>query len=181
LLSAINAGDAKAEEDLIPLLYDELHALARYYMRGENLGHTLQTTALVHEAYLRLCGDTGDSINDKTHYMRLAARAMRRVLIDSARRKRAVKKGGDRKKEPLEIADAFITNESVDFLDLDESLEKLSGIDPELAQLVELRFFGGLTVDETAQVLGAKPWISPRTVKSDWKMAKVWLKNDMGE
>jgi RNA polymerase sigma factor (TIGR02999 family) len=175
LLLSINAGNAEAEENLLIILYDELHAMAQYYMRGENAGHTLQTTALVHEAFLRLSGNAGITINDKAHYMRLAARAMRRVLIDHARSRQTQKKGGGHPKEPLEIANAYVANESVDLLDLDQALKKLSEIDPALTQLVELRFFGGLTVEETAQVLE----VSPRTVKTHWKMAKVWLKNNM--
>jgi len=175
LLSDLNAGKTGAEEALLPLVYDELHALARHYMKAEGPGHTLQTTALVHEAYLRLAGDQLGSYNDKTHYMRLAARVMRRVLIDYARRKRAQKKGGGWQKCPLEMVDGFEVDSSIDLLVLDEALEKLAEMDPQLCELVELRYFGGLTVEESAQVLK----VSSRTVKSSWKMAKVWLKQQI--
>ncbi len=175
LLEKVNAGKEGAEEALIPFLYNELRNLAHYYMSDERRDHTLQTTALVNEAYIRLCGGEKMDFAGKAHYMRLAARTMRRVLIDHARSKQSLKKGGGWVRMPLEDLDDFQIDDSVDMIALDEALEKLSEVDPKLAQLVELKFFGGLTVEETARVLD----ISPRTVKSDWQMAKVWLKQEL--
>ncbi len=175
LLEDLNAGKTEAQEVLLPLLYNELRALARFHMRDERSGHTLQTTALVHEAYLRLCDGRAETWENKAHYMRMAARAMRRVLVDHARRKRAAKRGGGSKKESLEMADGFEIEGTIDLIALDEALKKLANLDPRLGQIVELRFFGGLTADEAAHVLG----VSPRTIKYEWKMAKVWLKHEM--
>jgi len=175
LLEDLNAGKAEAQEVLLPLLYNELRALARYHMRDERSDHTLQTTALVHEAYLRLCGRKAETWENKAHYMRVATRAMRRVLVDHARRKYSDKRGGSRRKEPLEMADGFQIESTIDLIALDTALEKLTAMDPRLGQIVELRFFGGLTAEETAHVLG----VSPRTIKYEWKMAKVWLKHEM--
>jgi len=175
LLEDLNSGKIEAEEKLLPLIYDELHALASYFMRDERAGHTLQTTALVHEAYLRLSGMKNDPLNNKTHYMRLAATAMRRVLIDHARKKNSLKGGGGRRRELIEMADEFWTDSAIDPIELDQAIEKLAKLDSNLAQIVELRFFAGLTVDETACVIG----LSPRTVKYDWKMAKAWLKKEL--
>jgi len=175
LLKELSAGKEGAEEMLLPLIYDELRALARHFMGHERTGHTLQTTALVHEAYLRLCGSNQESWNDKAHYMRLAARAMRRVLIDHARRKSSQKRGGGAHKTTLEPGMAIQIDDTIDLLALDQALCKLAALDDRLSQVVELRYFCGLTVEETAKVLGA----SPRTVKSDWKMAKAWLKQEL--
>ncbi len=175
LLNELSAGKEGAEGELLPLIYDELRALARYFMRNERTGHTLQTTALVHEAYLRLCGSRQDSWENKAHYMRLAARAMRRVLVDHARRKYSQKRGGEAARVPLDPGMAIQIDETIDHLALDEALTKLAALDPRLCQVVELRYFCGLTVDETAKVIGT----SPRTTKSDWKMAKAWLKQEL--
>jgi RNA polymerase sigma factor (TIGR02999 family) len=172
LLSDLNAGKKGAEAALFPLVYDQLRALASHFMRDERPSHTLQTTALVHEAYLRLGGIKEESWENRAHYLRVAAQAMRRVLIDHARHKKSGKKGGGWQRESLDQA-AFILGEpSIDLVALDQALTQLSDMDPQLGQVVELRFFGGLTVEETARVLG----ISPRTVKSDWRMARAWLK-----
>ena len=160
----------------MPLIYNELRALAKRYMRGERSGHTLQTTALVHEAYIKLGGVTEISWESRAHYLRVASQAMRRVLIDHARRKKADKKGGKRTREPLDRAADIMEKASVDLLELDSAIDKLAKIDPQLAQVVELRFFGGLTVEETAKVIG----ISKTTVKEDWSLAKAWLKQEMG-
>jgi len=176
LLADLNAGKEGAAETLLPLLYDELRSLARYYMRGERKGHTLQTTALVHEAYLRLCGTEDSAWDNRSHYMRVAARAMRHGLIDHARQKKTDKRGGKRQREPLDMVDHLLGDGSVDLLALDHALTDLAEMDPRLAQIVELRFFGGLTIEETARVLD----ISPRTVKYDWKLAKAWLKEELG-
>ena len=175
LLNELSAGKEGAADALLPLIYDELRALARHFMGDERTGHTLQTTALVHEAYLRLCGSKQGNWDSKAHYMRVAARAMRRVLIDHARRKHSKKRGGDAHRTDLDRVMAIQIDDSIDLLSLDEALTKLSELDPRLVQVVELRYFCGLTVEETAKVLG----ISPRTTKSDWKMARAWLKQEL--
>ncbi|MHC4946569.1 MAG: sigma-70 family RNA polymerase sigma factor [Planctomycetota bacterium] len=175
LLNDLNAGKVGAEEALLPMVYDELRALAKYYMRDERSDHTLQTTALVHEAYIKMGGLEGEGLENKAHYMRVAARAMRRVLIDHARRKQAGKHGGGRRKQALEQAEVFLGEPSIDLIALDESLEKLGELDPSLTQVVELRFFGGLTAEETAKVLG----VSVRKVMYDWRIARAWLKQGL--
>ncbi|MBD3235936.1 MAG: sigma-70 family RNA polymerase sigma factor [Candidatus Eisenbacteria bacterium] len=175
LLKALTAGREGAEEALLPLIYDELRALAHHFMANERAGHTLQTTALVHEAYLRLCGSAPQDWANKSHYMRVAARAMRRVLIDHARRKHAQKRGGRARPTELEPEMAIQLDDTVDLLALDRALTKLSSLDPRMGQVVELRYFCGLTIEETADVLGA----SPRTVKTDWTMARAWLKQEL--
>jgi RNA polymerase sigma factor (TIGR02999 family) len=175
LLADLRAGKEDAAENLLPLLYDELHALARYYMQDEKRGHTLQTTALVHEAYLRLCGSADQSWENRAHYLRVAARAMRHVLIDHARRKLAEKRGGRRNRESLDMVDRLLGESRVDLVGLDHALNSLSELDPRMEQIVELRFFSGLTIEETAKVLG----VSPRTVKYDWTLAKAWLKEEL--
>jgi RNA polymerase sigma factor (TIGR02999 family) len=177
LLKDLRDGKQDAKEALLPLLYEELRALARHFMQDERAGHTLQTTALVHEAYIRMGGRKDDAIENKTHYMRIAAQAMRRVLIDHARRKQSTKHGGGRQREVVENFDEFSINTSIDLIALDSAIEKLASLDPQLAQVVELRFFGGLTIEETAKVMG----VSPRTVKYDWRMAKAWLREEMQE
>lgn len=175
LLQDLSAGSRGAEEVLFPLVYDELWALAKGYMSRERPEHTLQTTALVHEAYLRLGGMTETAWESRAHYLRVASKAMRRVLIDHARRKRSEKLGGDRRKEPLDNAAVFIGDPSLDLLALEDVLRKLAEVEPRMESLVELRFFGGLTVEETARILG----ISDRTVRNDWRIAKAWLKREM--
>jgi RNA polymerase sigma factor (TIGR02999 family) len=175
LLKELSAGKEGAKEALLPLIYDELRALARYFLRDERAAHTLQTTELVHEAYIRLCGLEQETSEGKIQYMRLAAQAMRRVLIDHARRKYSQKRGGRRRRTSLNPAMGIKIEDTVDLLALDQALHNLSDLDPRLGQVVELRYFGGLTVEETARVLD----ISPRTVKSDWKMAKAWLKQEL--
>jgi len=149
LLEDLDSGKEGAEEELLPLLYEELRSLARWYMRNTSPGHTLQTTALVHEAYIRLRGSKGRTPDDRTRYMRLAARAMRSVLIDHARRSKAAKRGGNQPRVLLEVADGIRVGTTVDLLALDSALERLTELDARLSQVVELRFFAGLT--ETAQ------------------------------
>lgn len=175
LLDRLNAGQEEAAEALLPLVYEELHALAHHYMRDERGGHTLQTTALVHEAFLKLGGREDLAFEDRGHFLRVAARAMRRVLIDHARRKQAEKHGGGRPRESIEEVEVFLGEPSVDFLALDEALDRLGALDPHLAQVVELRFFAGLSAEETASVLG----VSVRKVMYDWRMARAWLKQTM--
>ena len=175
LLSDLHAGKESVEEALLPLVYGELRALARHYMRKERSGHTLQTTALVHEAFIRLSGVKAESWENKKHYLRLAARAMRRVLIDHARRKKSLKKGKRGWLETIENAAVFEREPSIDLIALDDALKHLCALDEDLGKVVELRFFGGLTIEETANVLG----VSPRTVVYNWRLAKAWLKEKM--
>ena len=169
LLNAVARGHEDAGEALLPLVYEELRGLARTFMRFERQDHTLQTTALVHEAWLRLAGGSDAAWEDRTHFFRLAARAMRRVLVDHARTKKAQKRGRNAKKTPLETQWLpAVDGLSTDLLDLDGALEDLSDIDPKMAQVVELRFFGGFSVNETARILS----VSERTIKSDWRLAR---------
>jgi RNA polymerase sigma factor (TIGR02999 family) len=174
-MADLKAGKKGAEEALMPLLYDELRVMARHYMRGERPGHTLQTTALVHEAYLKLGGEKDAGWESKAHFMRVAARAMRRVLIDHARRKRSAKKGGKWTREPLDEALKLMEDVSFDLLAVDNALSDLYEIDKQMAQVVEFRFFAGLTIEETAEVMG----ISQSTVKNEWVLAKAWLRQQM--
>jgi len=168
-----NAG-SQDEARLVERLYRELHALAGAYMRAERTGHTLQTTALVHEAYLRL-GKRQGLWESENHFMRTAARTMRRVLVDHARRKRAAKKGGTWKREPLDPVVETLERSAEDLLCMDEALDRLAATDPRLARVVEFRFFCGFTVEETARALG----VSKTTVKEDWSLAKAWLRRAM--
>jgi RNA polymerase sigma factor (TIGR02999 family) len=175
LLHELSAGKEGAEEALLQVIYGELRALAHHFMGQERAGHTLQTTALVHEAYLRLCGTKQKNWEGKSHYMRLAARAMRRVLIDHARRKESHKRGRRPHKVTLDPEMAIQIDDTVDLLALDRALTKLGDLHPRMVQVVELRYFCGLTVEETARLLD----ISPRTAESDWKMARAWLKVEL--
>jgi RNA polymerase sigma factor (TIGR02999 family) len=154
----------------MPLIYEELRRLARRYLRGERSGHTLQTTALVHEAYLRLVDRRRLSIEDRDQFLALSAQTMRRVLVDHARHHRASKR---QPPDPDSLGDAtqMACQRPVDLLDLDDALTELSRLDDRPSRVVELRFFGGLTVDETARALG----IAPSTVKRDWRLARAWL------
>lgn len=151
-------------------VYEELRRLARREMAGEPAGHTLQATALVHEAWLRLAGSEA-SYESRAHYFRTAARAMRRILIDRARRVRQAKQGGDRLRVTLDSGVALEGRPELDVLDLDEALGALEEVDPRMAEIVELRFFSGMDVEEVARALG----ISPRTVKREWAVARAWL------
>ncbi len=172
LLAKLNRGREEALPQLIPLVYQELRRLAASFLRDEREGHTLQPTALVHEAYLRLAGQSGNWQN-RAQFMAVAARVMRRILVDYARQRVAAKRGGGR--IPVEIETCEIDPEasrSEELLAVEESLERLAGLDPQQARVVEMRYFGGMTVDETAEALS----ISARTVKRDWAMAKAWLR-----
>ncbi len=155
----------------------ELHSLAAKYLAGERPGHTLQPTALVHEAFLRLVGSPGVPAG-RSDFIALAATAMRRVLVDHARARKAAKRGGDRRRIALDAAQAPGEDPGeVDVLALDESLERLAALDPRQARIVELRFFGGLGVEAVASVLG----VSARTVEADWRMARAWLRRELGQ
>ena len=170
LLREIVRGDSGAVHRLFPLVYDELRALARGYMRSERPDHTLQSTALVHDAYVRLVGESAVQWEGRAHFMRIAARAMRQVLVEHARRRGALKRGAGAKR--VTLAEAELEAPSDDYLvALDEALPLLEERDPQAARIVELRFFGGLTVEETAENIG----VSARTVKRDWRVAKGWL------
>ncbi|MCA9126044.1 MAG: sigma-70 family RNA polymerase sigma factor [Planctomycetales bacterium] len=176
ILTAIEQGDSAAANQLLPLVYDELRRLAAVRMKQEKSGQTLQPTALVHEAFLRLVGDGSKQWDSRGHFFSAAAEAMRRILIDNARRKGRAKRGGDLKR--AEMADDLAAEASSDpdeLLSLDEALDKLAQQDAQLAKLVELRYFTGLTVDETAQILG----ISVRTAKRNWAYARAWLQREM--
>ncbi len=163
------AAPAQSAEMLLPLVYDELRRLAQRYFRDEPADHTLQPTALVHEVCLRLIGDP--TVRNRAQILSAAARSMRHLLIDHARRRRAAVHGGGRRKVPLEEAADRAVDRDAYLVALDEALDELAGIDPELSRLIELRFFGGFGVEETAQVLG----VSPATVKRRWTLAKGWL------
>ena len=174
VLSAIEQGDPQAAEQLLPLVYDELRNLAAQRLAQEKPGQTLQATALVHEAYLRLVGaDTRRPWNDRAHFFAAAAQGMRRILVDNARRKQSKKRGGEFRREPLDdIAAPEIDEELVA---LDEALRKLAEAEPIKARLVELRYFAGLTGEQAAQILG----ISPATADRHWAYARAWLRNEV--
>lgn len=194
ILSAIDAGDSAAAEQLLPLVYDELRRLGAQKLRNERVDHTLQPTALVHEAFLRLVGTyrrpeaaafvDGNAKRDdvpggsqkwdsRGHFFASAAEAMRRILIDNARRKKSEKRGGKLERQQLENDDALVPLDDYEtLLSLDEALDQLEQYDAELAKLVQLRYFAGLSVDATAEILG----VSPRTTKRNWAFARAWLR-----
>jgi RNA polymerase sigma factor (TIGR02999 family) len=174
ILSAIQQGDARAAEQLLPLVYDELRQLAAQKLAHEQPGQTLDATSLVHEAYLRLVGGASDrQFTNRQHFFRVAAKAMRRILIDRARRKQTRKHGGGRRRQELDAVAAPQPDEEL--IALDTALEKLAADDPQKAQLVELRFFAGLTGAQAAEVLG----ISPATTDRWWSYARAWLQAEM--
>ena len=168
-------GDEAARDEMLPLVYEELRRLARQCMRGERAGHTLQTTALVNEAYLRLVDMRQVSWRDRAHFFALASRVIRHVLVDAARSRRSLKRGADACPEAIDEDLLISENPPADIIALDDALRALSAIDERKNQVVELRFFGGLTVEETAEVLG----VSAETVKRDWKLAKAWLRREL--
>jgi RNA polymerase sigma factor (TIGR02999 family) len=171
LLYRWQTGDAGALERLMPLVYDELRRVARGRLRAERQGHTLQATALVHEAYLRLTGPGGASPQTRLQLFAIAARLMREILVDHARKKHAQKRGGDITIVALDEARPEPQESPVDVLELDEALTELTTLDPRLCHVVELKFFAGLTIDETAMALN----VSRATVERDWTVAKAWL------
>ena len=175
MLSRASAGDQSALSSLVPLVYEELRKLAGRYLRREGRAPTLQATMLVHEAYLRLLGDEKLQWKDRAHFLGIAARSMRQILIERARARNAQKRGGEQ--HPITLNDELIgqRERSIDVLALEAALERLAQLDPEQAKLVELRFFGGLTVEEVAEVMG----ISPATVKRRWTFARAWLRREM--
>jgi RNA polymerase sigma factor (TIGR02999 family) len=177
ILEALERGEEQAARDLLPLIYDELRRLAAQRLAHENPGQTLQATALVHEAYLRIAGpDTGKRWGGRGHFFAAAAEAMRRILVENARRKSRQKHGGDIVRCELD-ADAIAAPAPADeLIALDEALEKLSRLDPPIAELVKLRYFVDLTIPQAAEILG----ISPRTADFHWKYAKAWLRAELG-
>ena len=176
LLSAIEQGDPLASERLLPLVYDELRVLAAQKLAREKSGQTLQATALVHEAYLRLVGAEHPGWNGRGHFLAAAAEAMRRILINRARDRGRLKRGGDRIRVDLEnLCDPFVAPDDA-LLDLDEALDRLAVAYPRPAELVKLRFFAGLSVDEAAAVIG----ISTRTADREWMFARAWLRDALG-
>jgi RNA polymerase sigma factor (TIGR02999 family) len=175
LLADLRNGQPAAASDLIPLVYQELHRLARQQMRHERPDHTLQPTALVHEAFLRLVSESERTWQNRTHFIRLAAQVMRRLLIDHARARRTAKRQGTLQRIPLDEPLLVTEDQSDELLALNEALDRLAAIDARQSRIVELRFFGGLTVDETAGALG----VSPKTVKRDWIVARAWLHREL--
>jgi RNA polymerase sigma factor (TIGR02999 family) len=177
ILNAIEQGEPHASEQLLPLVYDELRNLAANWLARERPGQTLQATALVHEAYLRLVGnDQGRQWNSRGHFFGAAAEAMRRILVEQARHKRSLKAGGDRRRQELPEIEAPGGTPDVDLLSLNEALEKLERLDRRKAELVKLRFFAGLTIEQAAQVLG----VSTSTADNDWSYARCWLRLEIG-
>ena len=177
LLAAAGEGDASAHEKLWSAVYSELHSLARRQMAGEAAGRTLQPTALVHEAYLRLIGDGEAKWTSRRHFFGAAAKAMRRIRLDDARRRHRLKRGGGKQRESLGDGPVLFDDDPADVLAVDEALSKLERIDPRKAEVVNLRYFAGLTVDETAQALD----LGSRTVGKEWRVARAWLYRELSK
>jgi RNA polymerase sigma factor (TIGR02999 family) len=176
LLQAWASGNQAALDELLPLVYDELRRQARRYMRAQPAGHTLQTTALVHEAYLRLVDQSAVEWKSRAHFFGVASKAMRSILVDHARARNAAKRGGSARAITLDDAGGIAgVQASVDVLALDEALGRLAQLDERKSKLVELRYFGGLGIDEAAAVLA----VSPATVKRDWTTARAWLRREL--
>ena len=177
LLLAWSGGDQGAFDKLYPLIYDELRRLAAHYLRRERPGHTLQPTALVHEAYLRLIDQTRTRWQNRAHFFGAAAQMMRRILVDHARQHGAAKRGGGERRVTLAEGAAFAPERGVDLLALEDALNKLERVNPQKSRLVELRFFGGLSTEEAAEVLG----VSAATVTREWRAAKAWLHRELSK
>ena len=177
LLRAWSNGDGSALDKLVPLVYQELRSLAQRYMRQERRGHTLQVTSLVNEAYLRLIDVNRIQWQSRAHFLAVAAQTMRRILVESARRRHRQKRGGDVVLVALDEARDVVQEKGADLVALNDALTALAAVDPRMSQVVELRFFGGLSVEETADVLN----VSPETVMRDWKTAKVWLLRELSQ
>jgi RNA polymerase sigma factor (TIGR02999 family) len=169
-------GDQLALEKLMPLVYDELRRLANNYLRREPAGHTLQPTALVNEAYLKLVGQRKVNWQNRAHFFAISAKLMRRILVDHARQRQAVKRGGsDQQRLSITSAETIVKQPAIDLLALNEALDELAQMDPQQGRIVELKFFGGLSIEETAEVLS----ISHATVERDWKLARAWLRRQL--
>jgi RNA polymerase sigma-70 factor (ECF subfamily) len=176
LLDGARKGDPESLAALMPLVYDELRRLAASYLRRERAGQTLQPTALVHDVYLRLIGDAKLSWQNRAHFFGIAARSMRQILVERARARHADKRGGSRVRVTFDPAILVSPQATLDLEALDEALTRLAALDPELAQLVDLRFFAGLSIDEASEALG----ISPATLKRRWALARAWLARELG-
>jgi RNA polymerase sigma factor (TIGR02999 family) len=179
LLQAWGRGEQTALDELLPLVYGELRRQAARHLRNQPVGHTLQATALVHEVYLRLVDRPNADWQSRAHFFGVAARAMRNILVDHARARRTVKRGGEPRQLTLGAADALgdgAAESEVDVLALDEALARLAELDPRQAQVVELRYFAGSSIEETAHVLG----ISHATVEREWRTARLWLRRELG-
>lgn len=170
-------GDEAALDRLMPLVYEELRKLVRAHMRRERVGHTLQTTALVNEVYLRLVGEQSIRWQNRAHFFAIAARLIRRILVDHARRRRRAKRGGGARRVSFEEMTLLSQEHSPDMLELDEALTRLAAIDQRKSRVVELRLFGGLTIEEAAEVLK----VSHKTVMRDWSMAQAWLRREISD
>ena len=176
LLADWSRGDESALNRLLPLIYAELRRIAARQLRSERAGHTLQPTALVHEAYLRLADQYRVDWRDRTHFFGVAAQIMRRILVDHARRHGAGKRGGGVRRVSIDAAAEIVSKSEVPILALDRALDRLEDVDADLARIVELRAFGGLTIEQAARVLG----VSPSTAKREWRTAKAWLTRELG-
>jgi RNA polymerase sigma-70 factor, ECF subfamily len=174
LLRAWGRGDEAARDELIPLVYETLRGIAHHHLRGERAGHSLETSALINEAYLKLV-EQSVSWQNRAHFFGIAARLMRELLVDHARARHRLKRGGDQQQISLTAAAEIAQEEAVDLLALDEALAKLAEVDLQRSRIVELRFFGGLTIEETAQVMG----ISTPTVERGWRAARAWLQTEL--
>jgi RNA polymerase sigma-70 factor, ECF subfamily len=175
LLKDWSGGDSTALDRVIPLVYDELHRLAHQHMRRERACHLLQTSALINEAYLRLMEQPELNLQNRTHFFGIAARLMRQILVDEARKRNSAKRGGDAIQVSLTEATNVVQEQAANVVALDDALKTLEGIDGRQSEIVELRFFGGLSIEETAKVLS----VSPGTVMRDWTFARAWLRNEM--
>ena len=181
LIHAWSSGDGTALERVMPLVYAELRRMAKRYMRDQRSGGTLQTTALVHEAYLHLVDANHTNYRDRAHFYAACAQIMRRILIDAARARASQKRGGGHQLDPSAAANLdqipdLTSDRATEFVALEEAMERLEQMDPRKAKVVELRFFGGLSIDDTAEVLA----VSPQTVMRDWRLARVWLAKQLG-
>ncbi len=172
-----DSDDAAARERLWRLMYDELHAIAHHYLAGEAAGRTLQTTALMNEAYLRLFGGEQVSYHNRRHFFAAAAEAMRRILIDDARKRKRIKRGGGESPVALCAEPGVFDQDPVELMAIDEALARLEAIDPRKAEVVKLRYFAGLTGDEVAELLD----VSPRTIDSEWQFARAWLYRELSK
>lgn len=177
MLIAWERGDQAALHKLMPMVYKELHRIAKHYMKAQTPDHTLQTTALIHEAYLKLVGQKDRSLKNRSHFFRVAAKAMKQILIDYARSRSRVKRGGGVKEVSLDEGATISIERAEEVIAIHDALNALSAIDKRKAEVVELRFFGGLTETETADVLG----VSVDTIKRDWRLAKIWLRREVSE
>jgi RNA polymerase sigma factor (TIGR02999 family) len=177
LLARWSHGESAAREELVPLVYDELRRLARRALFGQGRDHTLQSTALVHEAYLRLVGHDAVHWDDRIHFFAVAAQLMRRILVDHARKHLAAKRGGDQVTLSLDEHLAPAKSRPLDVVALDDALNELARLNPQHSRMIELRFLTGLSIEETAQAMG----ISPATVKRDWAVARAWLHRELAQ